>query len=64
MAALSPAPETFVVGYANDGVGYLMPDEVHAEGGYEAGRTLFGPGVRSRLLDAAAAAFAALGRDG
>ena len=63
MAALSPAPETFVVGYANDGIGYLMPDEVHAEAGYEAGRTLFGPGVRARLLDAAAAAFEALARD-
>ena len=37
MTALSPAPETFVVGYANDGIGYLMPDEVHAEAGYEAG---------------------------
>ena len=63
MTALSPAPETFVVGYANDGIGYLMPDEVHAEAGYEAGRTLFGPGVRARLLDAAAAAFEALARD-
>jgi hypothetical protein len=40
-----------------------MPDEVHAEAGYEAGRTLFGPGVRSRLLDAAGAAVAALDRD-
>jgi hypothetical protein len=52
MRALSPAPETFVVGYANDGVGYLMPDGVHDEGGYEAGRTLFGPGVKSALLEA------------
>ena len=56
MVALSPAPETFVIGYANDGIGYLMPDEVHDEGGYEAGRTLFGPGVRARLLEAASEA--------
>jgi neutral ceramidase len=56
MGALSPAPETFVVGYANDGIGYLMPDDVHEEGGYEAGRTLFTRGVKSRLLAAAAAA--------
>ena len=60
MAALSPAAETLVVGYANDGCGYLMPDEVHAEAGYEAGRTLFGPGVRTRLLEAAATAVAAV----
>jgi hypothetical protein len=56
MSALSPAPETFVVGYANDGIGYLMPDEVHEEGGYEAGRTLFTRGVEARLLAAAATA--------
>jgi hypothetical protein len=60
LAALSPAPETFVIGYANDGVGYLMPDEVHDEGGYEAGRTLFGRGVRTRLLEAAAKAVEAV----
>jgi hypothetical protein len=62
MRALSPAPETFVVGYANDACGYLMPDEVHDEGGYEAGRTLFTRGVQSRLLEAASSAIAAASR--
>jgi len=56
--ALSPAPESFVVGYANDAGGYLMPDVVHDEGGYEAGRTLFARGVGARLLEAAKEAIA------
>jgi hypothetical protein len=50
-----------VIGYANDGAGYLMPDAVHDEGGYEAGRTLFGPGVHARLVRAAREAVASVG---
>ncbi len=33
--------DLLVAAYANDYVGYLVPDAYRAEGGYEAGRTLF-----------------------
>lgn len=62
MAARSAAGEIFIVAYANDACGYLMPDEVHAEAGYEAGRTLFTAGVKARLLDAVTQAISTVSR--
>jgi hypothetical protein len=51
--ARSPVPRTWVLGYANDAAGYLVTDEALAEGGYEAGRSMFRGGVADRLVAAA-----------
>ncbi len=54
------APSTFVVAYANDAAGYLVTDATHGEGGYEAGRSLYAPGVEAKLREAARTALAAV----
>lgn len=40
--------------YATDYVGYIVTDESVAEGGYEAGMTVFAPEAGRALADAAA----------
>jgi len=47
--AASPFPHLFLIGYSNDLGGYLMPDEEHARGGFEAGITFYGPGAADAL---------------
>lgn len=49
----SPFERTWVLGYANDSVGYLITDDAHDEGGYEGGRAPFVKGVESLLTEAA-----------
>ncbi len=40
----SPYPSTFVVGYAEDAIGYIPTDQAFEEGGYE-----LGPGLWAKL---------------
>ena len=63
ICAASPAPRTWVLGYANDAVGYLVTDRSHDEGGYEAGRSLFVKGVEALIAGAAGRALAAVAQD-
>jgi hypothetical protein len=44
-----------VAGYANDYLGYVVPDHAYAEGGYEAGLTFYGPGADAIIREAGAA---------
>ncbi|HEY7293843.1 MAG TPA: neutral/alkaline non-lysosomal ceramidase N-terminal domain-containing protein [Dehalococcoidia bacterium] len=57
----SAAPETFVLGYANDAAGYLVTDATHDELGYEAGCTLFTRDVQAILAGAAQQALTQIG---
>jgi neutral ceramidase len=52
----SPAPHTFVIGYANDWIGYLTPPQAWEQGGYEVSPgpwTLVGPMSGSQLVEQA-----------
>jgi hypothetical protein len=42
--------------YANDYIGYVIPDRAYAEGGYEAGITFCAPGAEAAVREAAAQA--------
>jgi hypothetical protein len=59
----SPAPYTFVVGYANDWIGYLTPPLAWEQGGYEVGPgpwTRVGPAGGPQLVEKALALIQAL----
>jgi hypothetical protein len=56
--ARSPVQRTWLLTYANDAAGYLVTDQALAEGGYEAGRSMFTRGVEARLIAAAQQAVA------
>jgi hypothetical protein len=49
----SPFHPTFLIGLANDSVGYIPTPEYYPEGGYEVSVAQFGPGTAARWEDAA-----------
>jgi neutral ceramidase len=51
--ARSPFPVTFVVGYANDSIGYIPTRQALSEGGYESISCKFVPGTGEDLVEAA-----------
>ncbi|HYM70062.1 MAG TPA: neutral/alkaline non-lysosomal ceramidase N-terminal domain-containing protein [bacterium] len=53
--AENPFPHLFLIGYTNDLGGYLMPDDEHARGGFEAGITFYGPGAADAVRTGALA---------
>ena len=62
IAAGSPFRHLFLIGYANDLGGYLMPDEEYARDGFEAGITFYGPGAAEAVRAAAASLLGTLAR--
>jgi len=47
--------DLIVAGYANDYLGYVVPEHAYAEGGYEAGLTFYGAGADAIIREAGAA---------
>lgn len=58
----SPFRHLFLIGYANDLGGYLMPDDEYARDGFEAGITFYGPGAADAVRACAAGLLGALAR--
>jgi len=50
----SPLRPTFLLGLANDSIGYIATPEYFPEGGYEVSVALFGPSTAERWEKAAA----------
>ena len=50
-SALAPS-DLFLACYANDYIGYIVPEHSYDEGGYEAGVTPFAPGAEGIIRDA------------
>lgn len=45
--------DVFIAGYANDYIGYVIPEDAYAKGGYESGVTFCAEGAESIIRDAA-----------
>lgn len=49
----APFDDVLMACYANDYVGYVVPEHAYEEGGYEPGMTAYAPGADSMIRDAA-----------